>query len=162
VLQGACFFLLAVPFPCAHKGSSVAHVTASVDSWFRQLYYSAAEPLPHEWPSMCYKRTQLALSRQRCEFRVVALMACGARFQLDQPQEDSEEFRCPGGSQRKRRELAAAILDSIYLDDPVSQCTRRHPKLRRWLPPGRVADLYHVYYAAMVASKNTAACMLAT
>ena len=72
-------------------------------------------------------------------------------------QPEVQESRRQDAEQRRRQELANLILDSVYLDDPVSQVSRSRPTAVRRLPPGRVCDLYHIYVASMVASGLTAA-----
>ncbi len=56
-----------------------------------------------------------------------------------------------------REDLASAIVDS-YLSNPVDLAARGPAGLHvRYLPPGRVADLYHLYVAAMHATSEPTA-----
>ena len=59
----------------------------------------------------------------------------------------------PHADQRElQATLATAIVDS-YVQNPIDLAARTSEGLHvRYLPPGRVADLYHLYVASMRAS----------
>lgn len=129
--------------------SQSAHAAASVESFLEKMYWSLGETLPHE----CLGNTVCCTECiQTCCVVTFNGMCALSLFQLRLKVHDPKETKA---TEPQREKLLKLLLDSALESDLAKTVLHLGPGqlIRRYLPPGTYADLYHLYVSFQSASK---------